>query len=138
MPPKHQKYTHILFTSKNYEHADNEKLYCDACNIVVKHTRKDTVDKHLSGKSHINKVLNSTETEENRLQRMQTKATLLTHRTAAELSSKELTTDICDVFVKANIPVNKLDHPAVREDDHVTGQVLDRKMAINLRISLKL
>ena len=30
--------------------ADNVKLFCRSCNIVIEHTRKNTVERHLKGK----------------------------------------------------------------------------------------
>ena len=30
--------------------ADNGKLFCRSCNIVIEHTRKNTVERHLKGK----------------------------------------------------------------------------------------
>jgi len=38
--------------------ADNGKLFCRACNVVIEHTRKNTVERHLQGKvSEVSELL---------------------------------------------------------------------------------
>ena len=40
---------------------------------------------------------------------------VINHRTQAELDRKELALDLSETLIKANIPVEKLDHPAIRD-----------------------
>ena len=40
-------------------HADNGLLFCSTCNIVLDHSRKSVLDKHLESVTHKKKVSNS-------------------------------------------------------------------------------
>ena len=55
-----------------------------------------------------------TEVAVNHTERLQTVHSVLKCRTDAESSRKELATDLSEALVAANIPVEKLDHPAIR------------------------
>ena len=55
-----------------------------------------------------------TEVAVNHTERLQTVHSVLKCRTDAESSRKELATDFSEALVAANIPVEKLDHPAIR------------------------
>ena len=39
-------------------HADNGLLFCSTCNVVIDHSRKSKIDKHLESGSHIEKAQN--------------------------------------------------------------------------------
>ena len=41
-------------------HADNGFLFCSTCSIVINHTRKHKIDKHLESAAHIQKAQNAT------------------------------------------------------------------------------
>ena len=92
--------------SRDYEKGtftvDNGRLYCRTCNILIEHTRKTTVDRHLLTKSHSAKVKNAKVSEENGRQRMETMATVIQHRTDAEYFRKKVAIDLilCDTFLK--------------------------------------
>lgn len=96
-------------------YAENDHMYCRTCNMVVEHVRKTTVDRHLTSKTHKLKVDNSKASEENQRLRMQSMATVVQHSTAAALTRKELDTDLCRTFLTCNIPLEKVDHPALRD-----------------------
>ena len=40
-------------------HADDGLLFCSTCNVVIIHSRKHTIDKHLESASHVRKAQNS-------------------------------------------------------------------------------
>lgn len=52
--------------------------------------------------------------EDNRHQRIQTMRSVINHRTDAEYARKELAVDLTEALVAANIPIEKVDHPAIR------------------------
>jgi hypothetical protein len=64
---------------------------------------------------HIECVAKSTEVADTRTERLQTVHSVLQCRTDAESSRKELAIDLSEALVAANIPVEKLDHPAIRQ-----------------------
>ena len=39
-------------------HADDGLLFCSTCNVVIDHSRKSKIDKHLESGSHIEKAQN--------------------------------------------------------------------------------
>ena len=47
--------------------------------------------------------------------RMQTMKSVINYRTDAEFARKELAVDLSESLLKANIPIEKLDHPAIRD-----------------------
>ena len=112
----------IEFGKTNF-YADGGKLFCKSCNVVVNHIRKDTIDKHIKSKKHVEKVLNRSEITENRATRLQTLKTVVNARTDAEYSRKEVAIDLAEALLCANIPLEKLDHPAIRRfiDNRIEG-----------------
>ena len=64
---------------KGVFYAENELMYCRVCNTVIEHVRKDTVNKHLTRKVHLEKVQRAKAAEENRRLRMQSMATVIQH-----------------------------------------------------------
>jgi hypothetical protein len=40
---------------KGTVHADDGRLFCSSCNVVLDHTRKGTIDRHLETAAHISK-----------------------------------------------------------------------------------
>ena len=112
----------LEFGKANF-YADGGKLFCRSCNIVVDHFRKNTVDKHVNSKKHVEKALKKPTVDENRNLRIQTLKTVVNARTDAEYARKELAIDLSEALLAANIPLEKLDHPAIRRflEDKVPG-----------------
>ena len=112
----------LEFWKANF-YADGGKLFSRSCNIVVDHFRKNTVDKHVNSKKHVEKALKKPTVDENRNLRIQTLKTVVNARTDAEYARKELAIDLSEALLAANIPLEKLDHPAICRflEDKVPG-----------------
>ena len=61
-------------------HEDDGRLFCSTCNVVLDHTRKSTIDKHLESATHVQKSRNSETTG-----KQQTLKTSLNCKTAAKV-----------------------------------------------------
>lgn len=64
---------------------------------------------------HLKKIKEAESSAERNTLRMQTMTSVINHRTQSELDRKELAVDLAETLIKANIPVEKLDHPAMRD-----------------------
>ena len=73
----------LEFWKANF-YADGGKLFSRSCNIVVDHFRKNTVDKQVNSKKHVEKALKKPTVDENRNLRIQTLKTVVNARTDAE------------------------------------------------------
>ena len=73
--------------------------------------------------AHTEKSASLKDRLENRNERIQTLKSVINYRTDAEFARKELAVDLSEALVAANIPVEKLDHPALRQflEDRVPG-----------------
>ena len=52
---------------------------------------------------------------DNRNERLQTLNTVINHKTDAQYARKLLAVDRSEALIAANIPIEKLDHPALRQ-----------------------
>ena len=52
---------------------------------------------------------------DNRNERLQTLNTVINHKTDAQYARKLLAVDLSEALIAANIPIEKLDHPALRQ-----------------------
>ncbi|GFO18988.1 CGG triplet repeat-binding protein 1 [Plakobranchus ocellatus] len=90
-------------------HVSGDKLFCSTCNVVLDHTRKSTVDGHMTSSKH-----KSMKTDGRPLKRQRT----IQDSQPGTIASEERT-ELCNEWVSmlcaANIPLSKTDHPAVRE-----------------------
>jgi len=89
--------------------ADGGVLFCRACNVVLNHQRKSTVDSHFKSDAH----LRHAELPEGKKQK--TLDTTLNIATVAAESRVAVCRDWLAMLVSANIPLTKTDHPNVRE-----------------------
>ena len=64
---------------------------------------------------HLEKAASLKSRDENRSERIQTMKSVVKYRTDAEYSRKELAIDLSEALIAANIPVEKLNHPALRQ-----------------------
>ena len=83
--------------------ADNGLLFCSTCSIVIDHTRKHKIDKHLESSSHNWKAQNTTG-------KQQTLKTIFECKTSPQVEKVK----ICQAWIKAccaaNIPLRKSDN----------------------------
>lgn len=88
-------------------HADDGFLFCSSCNIVINHTRKHKIDKHLESASHIQKAQSATG-------KQQTLKTAFECKTSPQVGKVK----ICQAWIKvccaANIPLHKSDNKELR------------------------
>lgn len=91
-------------------HADNGLLFCSTCNIVIDHTRKNKIDKHVEAASHIRKSKSSAN-----IAKQQTLKTAFECKTTAQVEKVK----VCQAWIKAccaaNIPLHKSDNHELRQ-----------------------
>ena len=87
---------------------DDGKLFCRACNEVVDHIRKNTVERHLKRQKHVIKVAQLGPKAENRSDWLQTIRSVMSFRTDAEYARKELAVDLSEALIAANVPIEKV------------------------------
>ncbi|KAJ8401709.1 hypothetical protein AAFF_G00376800 [Aldrovandia affinis] len=93
---------------------DGKNVFCKTCNLTVDHTRKIAVDRHLLSQRHLKrKAENEGEVEATDSQR------------GSESAERRgsVVYDLTHAFVCANIPLEKVDNPALRAflKKHVTN-----------------
>lgn len=86
--------------------ADNSVLFCIICNVNVSGKRKSIVKKHLEAAKHI-------EAAERRKKKEVPVQSLITGYGASQPILNSFNMDLCETFVEANIPINKVKHPSV-------------------------
>jgi len=88
-------------------HVDDSLLFCSTCNVVIDHSRKHKIDKHLESASHIRKAQNS-------VGKQQTLKTAFECKTTRQVEKVK----ICQAWIKAccaaNIPLHKSDNNELR------------------------
>lgn len=99
-------------------HTDGGKLFCSACNTTLDHTRKGTIEKHMQSKSHRKKVVAD---DERSSKKQTTVAGVFKKATDSRDAKNEAQFELVEAFAAANIPLNKLDHPKLR--DYLTKNV---------------
>ena len=89
-------------------HADDGLLFCSTCNVVIDHSRKSKIDKHLESGSHIEKAQNQSTGKQ------QTLKTSFECKTTTQVEKVK----ICQAWIKAccaaNIPLHKSDNKELR------------------------
>ncbi|EAT35507.1 AAEL012319-PA, partial [Aedes aegypti] len=90
---------------KGVLHADAGQLFCSCCNVTLDNSRKNTIDKHLLSLNHVKKRKFQQDEEAIKAKKQ------ATSRDVGNVAHFELV----EAFSSANIPLNKLDHPKLRE-----------------------
>ncbi|KAL7983493.1 hypothetical protein Chor_000369 [Crotalus horridus] len=98
------------FGSELYE--DGGKLYCSFCNVVLNHVRKSAINDHLKSKTHTKRKGEFEEQSVRKKPRTLTASLQCNSTTQTEKPS--VVQDFVKMFLEANIPLEKADHPAVR------------------------
>lgn len=94
-------------------HTDGGKLFCSACNTTLDHSRKGTIDKHLQSKSHLAKAQKQADSEQSS-KKQTTVAGVFQKATSSRDAKNVAQFELVEAFAAANIPLNKLDHPKLR------------------------
>ncbi|MGH0133833.1 UNVERIFIED_CONTAM: hypothetical protein FKN15_053827 [Acipenser sinensis] len=84
-------------------YTDGKNLFCTTCNLSLDHTRKSTIDRHLSEKHRKRKAeIDSYETASSSKKRKGNKNSE---------RRRDVIFDLTEAFVGANIPLEKIDNP---------------------------
>lgn len=94
-------------------HADSGKLFCLSCNVTIDFSRKNTIDRHIASESHIKGKSTAEVTAQNKKQA--TVASMFKRATESSSARKEATFELVEAFTAANIPLDKMDNPKLRE-----------------------
>ncbi|XP_020665797.1 CGG triplet repeat-binding protein 1 isoform X3 [Pogona vitticeps] len=98
------------FGSELYE--DGGKLYCTFCNVVLNHVRKSAINDHLKSKTHTKRK--GEFEEQSTRKKPRTLTASLQCNSAAQTEKPGVIQDFVKMFLEANIPLEKADHPSVR------------------------
>lgn len=96
-------------------------LWCKPCNVVIDHVRRQTITDHITSKRHGERLKRQAEDTAAGLpaNKKQTTITGCQERsTAASAAQEKLNMDLVESFMAANIPLEKLDNPRLREFMH--------------------
>ena len=96
-------------------HADGGKLFCTSCNVTIDHTRKGTIDRHLETPSHCAKRRATDFACESASKKQCTIIGSFSRQTDAQDARNVAYYELVEACTLANIPLNKLDHPKLRE-----------------------
>lgn len=100
---------------KGVLHADAGQLFCSCCNVTLDNSRKNTIDKHLISQSHIKKR-KAQDDEENKKSKKQASIVGAFQRQTDSRDARNVAHfELVEAFSAANIPLQKLDHPKLRE-----------------------
>ena len=102
------------FGKENF-HCDGGVLFCTICNKAVDHVRRQTITDHLSSAKHKNAQKRKADCSSEPPPKKQCTVTgLFQRQTLAQDHRSAVIHDFASMLVQANIPLEKADHPAVR------------------------
>ena len=100
---------------KGVLHADAGQLFCSSCNITLDHCRKGSIDKHLLTQLHVTKRKQLDDLEDIRVKKQVTIVGSFQRITESRDARNMSHFELVEAFTASNIPLNKLDHPKLRE-----------------------
>lgn len=101
---------------KNILHADGGKLFCTSCNVSLDHSRRATIQRHLESETHLNKKRAiEKEPQDGTIKKQKTISSMFKKTTESTESRHLATMELVEAFASANIPLEKLDHPKLRD-----------------------
>ncbi|XP_070506833.1 uncharacterized protein [Chironomus tepperi] len=106
-------------------------VMCKFCNIRLEGDKKDTLSKHIKSSSHMQK---SSSASGSGNKRQSSIVNAFEQQKRAKLENDNFVHDVVKTFLDANIPLEKLDHPSVRQffSKYIAGSGC-LPMATNLR-----
>ncbi|ROJ30490.1 CGG triplet repeat-binding protein 1, partial [Anabarilius grahami] len=94
-------------------HESGGKLFCTACNIVVEHKRKSSIDKHFATAKHNMRCAEKQAGRQTTTQITMTQA--VASRSIASSERIKICLDWLATCTAVNIPLSKSDHPVLRK-----------------------
>ncbi|GFO41299.1 CGG triplet repeat-binding protein 1 [Plakobranchus ocellatus] len=107
--------------SKNpfWTHVSGSKLFCTPCNKVIDHLRKSSVDSHRKSADHRSKEDKMKEAQGSdggeAVKKQRTLDSAMNKPSVSTQARNDICNELVSVFAAANIPLSKVDHPAVRD-----------------------
>jgi hypothetical protein len=100
--------------------ADLNIIMCQFCNVRLDSDKKDALKKHIKSESHLKKFSNFCALA---LKRKSTIFEVFEKQKRVKEENNTFIEDTVNMCLKANIPLQKMDHPAVRTffDKYVPG-----------------
>jgi hypothetical protein len=96
-------------------HSDDGHLFCSTCNTSLDHTRKASIDKHLKTLTHVEKRKRLEEAEEAVIKKQATISGSFKRINDSRDARNIAYCEVIEAFTAASIPLNKLDHPKLRD-----------------------
>nr|CAD7438991.1 unnamed protein product [Timema bartmani] len=108
------------FKADQFYVSDSKILMCGICNIRLASDKKDSLNKHVVSAGHLR---GKEEQKTHGLKRQLSITEVCDKQKKAKTEKLVFIDDTVKMCLKANIPINKLDHPAVREylKKHIPG-----------------
>lgn len=91
------------------------QLFCSCCNVTLDNSRKNTIDKHLLSLNHVKKRKLQQDEEAIKAKTQASIIGAFQRQTASRDARNVAHFELVEAFSSANIPLNKLDHPKLRE-----------------------
>nr|CAD7197967.1 unnamed protein product [Timema douglasi] len=99
------------FKADQFYASDSKILMCGICNIRLESDKKDSLNKHVVSAGHLRRK----EKQKTHGLKRQLSITEVYDKQNKAKTEKFVFDDTLKMCLKANIPINKLDHPAMRE-----------------------
>ena len=95
---------------------DGGLLFCRPCNITINHVRSSTIKDHFACNKHITKKREYDQRNEPETSRKKqaTLDSVILSKTESSRARNELLVDVVEAFASANIPLERLNNPAVK------------------------
>lgn len=106
------------YKNEQFYQSDRDIIMCKLCNRRVEWKKKDTLEKHVKSDSHqaAKKIfLSQTDEEKNAVKRQTSVPSVFETQKKAKTEKNIFIQDTVQMCLQSNIPIHKLDHPAVRE-----------------------
>ncbi|GFO09057.1 CGG triplet repeat-binding protein 1 [Plakobranchus ocellatus] len=101
-----------------WTHVSGSKLFCTPCNKVIDHLRKSSVDSHRKSADHRSKEDKMKEAQgsdgSEAVKKQRTLDSAMNKPSVSTQARNDICNELVSVFAAANIPLSKVDHPAVR------------------------
>lgn len=92
-------------------------LMCKVCNVAVDHVRKQSITDHIQSKKHVSRgQKREADVQAGDVPKRQTTMEgCMMRKNASSQANEKVTMDLVKAFMSANIPLEKLDNPQLRE-----------------------
>ncbi|KAJ8871314.1 hypothetical protein PR048_027631 [Dryococelus australis] len=106
------------YKSEHFYESDSNILMCKLCNRRLERKKPDILEKHIKSEGHQTAKINFTTgqmNQEMRYKRQATVSSMLENQKRAKIEKSSFIHNTVNVCLESNIPIHKLDHPAVRK-----------------------